>query len=475
MKRKQIITTILCSLLLVSCGSGSTAQKDESSPPDSEESTTVAAPAVPVRDFGGKTFTFLTRYNTDGWDWNVEDIMSDGENGEPVNDAVYRRNSAIEDRYNCKIAEVRTGTASGDGGLKKSVAANDGAYDTAVMSARDLFALGLEGLLIDLKTLPDIDLTQSYWNPELCDQLSLGGKLWYAMGDLSASDNRSVRCLYFNKDLIEKYSLGDPYSLVKSGDWTVDKFLEMVQTGLVDLNGDGKYTDEDQWGLFVQPSIGSNLFYASGKKFVSKDSNDLLVSELGTGNALDVMSSIAEKVTKAKDSMNISYEYQTMIPLFAEGHSLFYSEVSLFIERFRQYDFEVGMLPMPKFDSEQENYCQYTDGFCLNLAAIPIDCQTVNDTALLIEAMSAESVDTLTKAYYDICLTGKSIRDEESAEMLDIIFGNYVIDYADLAASDRMEGLGSALAGEKEVASTVAKVSTNLQKKLDSINESLSD
>lgn len=33
MKRKQIITTILCSLLLVSCGSGSTAQKDDTSPP----------------------------------------------------------------------------------------------------------------------------------------------------------------------------------------------------------------------------------------------------------------------------------------------------------------------------------------------------------------------------------------------------------------------------------------------------------
>ena len=38
----------------------------------------------------------------------------------------------------------------------------------------------------------------------------------------------------------------------------------------------------------------------------------------------------------------------------------------------------------------------------------------------------------------------------------------------------KRQGLGSALAGEKEVASTVAKVSTNLQKKLDSINEFLS-
>ena len=33
MKRKQILASILCSLLLVSCGSGSTAQKDDTSTP----------------------------------------------------------------------------------------------------------------------------------------------------------------------------------------------------------------------------------------------------------------------------------------------------------------------------------------------------------------------------------------------------------------------------------------------------------
>lgn len=473
MKRKQLTASILCALLLVSCGSREVIQ-NETTTAGTEESTTIAAPAVPVRDLGGKTFTFLTRFNTDGWDWNADDITSDGEDGEPVNDAVYRRNIAIEDRYNCKIAEVRTGTATGDGGLKKSVAAGDGAYDTAVLSARDLVSLGIEGLLVDLNTLPDLNLTGSYWNPELCEQLSLGGKLWYAMGDLSASDNRSVRCLYFNKTLLGKYSPEDPYALVKSGDWTIDRFLGMVQTGLVDLDGDGKYTNDDQWGLFVQSSVGQNLYYASGHKFVTKDKSDLLISDLGAASALDIMSSIAEKVTKAKDCINISNDYQTMIRLFAEGHSLFYSEVSLFIERFRQYEFEVGMLPMPKYDAAQKDYCQYTDGYCLNLAAIPIDSRTVNDTALLLEAMSAGSVDTLTKAFYDICITGKSIRDEESAEMLDIIFGNYVIDYADLAVSDRIGSLGSALNGDNEIASAAAKVSMNLQKKLDSINESLS-
>ena len=115
MKRKQILASILCSLLLVSCGSGSTAQNDDTSTPDSEEQTTVAAPAVPVRDFGGKTFTFYIRYGADGWDWNVNDFVSDGEDGEPVNDAVYKRNSKIEEKYNCKIEQVKTNDEWGRG------------------------------------------------------------------------------------------------------------------------------------------------------------------------------------------------------------------------------------------------------------------------------------------------------------------------------------------------------------------------
>ena len=474
MKRKQIITTILCSLLLVSCGSGSTAQKDDTSPPDSEEQTTVAAPAVPVRDFGGKTFTFYIRYGADGWDWNVNDFVSDGEDGEPVNDAVYKRNSKIEEKYNCKIEQVKTNDEWGAGNIKTSIVAGDSAYDGTLMSSRMLVSLGLEGLLTDLTTLPDLDLTKDYWNPKLCKELSLGGKIWYAMGDLSATDNRAVRCLYFNKDLFEKYGLDNPYELVKSGDWTIDRFLGMVSGGLVDLNGDGKYTDDDQWGLFVQPAIGQNLYYSSGARIVNKDENDNLVLSLGTDAALGRMQDIADRVKTNKDAMNISYDYQTMIPLFAEGHSLFYSEVSLFIERFRQYEFDVGMLPMPKYDENQADYCQYADGGCLNLAAIPIDSKTPDDTALLLEAMSAESVDTLTKAYYDICVTGKSVRDEESIEMLDIIFKNYTIDYADLLGDNFTSPIIDALTGKKEVASTIASSSKIIQKKIDQVNEFIS-
>ena len=60
MKRKQITASILCALLLVSCGAGETAT-DDTTPYETANTTAEAAPAVPIRDLGGKTFTFYVR------------------------------------------------------------------------------------------------------------------------------------------------------------------------------------------------------------------------------------------------------------------------------------------------------------------------------------------------------------------------------------------------------------------------------
>ena len=182
-----------------------------------------------------------------------------------------------------------------------------------------MVGLGLEGLLIDLNILPDIDLTKDYWNPKLCEELSLGGKSWYAMGDLSATDNRAVRCLFFNKDLFKKYELENPYELVNNGTWTIDKFLSMVSGGLVDLNGDGQYDENDQWGLYVQGTIGQNLFYATGNSFIAKEKDGTLSIAMDGEKTLAVMSDIADKVVRSKSAINISNDYEALIPLFADG------------------------------------------------------------------------------------------------------------------------------------------------------------
>ena len=475
MKKQVLSVILLASIILASCG-GEPTQPETTTEPTETTETTVEDTTLPppeVRDFGGKEFNIYIRYATDGWDWNVNDFAVDEQNGEPVNDAVWKRNGIISERYNCTITQTKSNDMWGSGAARNSILAGDKAYDAVILPSQITTSLGMEGLMYDLMAFDELNLDRSYWNPTLIDKLTIGGKLYNAMGDLSATDNRSVRCLYFNKELFDKYKLDDPYALVKSGEWTIDRFLKMVTDGKVDLDGNGEFDENDQLGLYVQPTIGQNMFYASNGQFVTKDNNDMLQVAFGNQNLIDLMSSISDKIATASDAMYISNDYQNMIPSFAEGHSLFYSEVSLFIERFRQYDFEVGMLPMPKYDEAQKNYCQYSDGACLNLVGIPIDSETPEDTALLLEAMSAESPETLTKAYYDVCLTGKSIRDEESADMLDIIFGNYTIDYADILSLSAFGKLSAALRGESEVASTVAAALESAKNEIAKINEKL--
>ncbi|MBQ2707542.1 MAG: hypothetical protein IJF67_04700, partial [Clostridia bacterium] len=47
---------------------------------------------------------------------------------------------------------------------------------------------------------------------------------------------------------------------------------------------------------------------------------------------------------------------------------------------------------------------------------------------LILEAFAAKSMELVTPAFYDVTLTGKTIRDEDSAEMLEIIYGSKIYD-----------------------------------------------
>ena len=49
-------------------------------------------------------------------------------------------------------------------------------------------------------------------------------------------------------------------------------------------------------------------------------------------------------------------------------------------------------------------------------------------SSIVLEALAAEGRYTLLPAYYDVVLSRKYTRDDESAEMLDLIFGSRVYD-----------------------------------------------
>jgi hypothetical protein len=85
---------------------------------------------------------------------------------------------------------------------------------------------------------------------------------------------------------------------------------------------------------------------------------------------------------------------------------------------------------MPKYNADQENYYQYSTGRNTTVICFPHTAQgeDLDMATFMVEAMAIESVETVTPAYYEICLKGRYADDAESAAMLDIVTASVATD-----------------------------------------------
>jgi len=141
MKRRTQATLVLLAALLtasslMSCGSpASTSSSDpESSEVLAEAELTETEPEtsvidlLPNADYEGYTFNILSTNPGTLWGWRVS-IFAEEETGEPLNDAVFRRNTAIEERYNITIANsAELDNSSTSANAKQLAVAGDDLY-----------------------------------------------------------------------------------------------------------------------------------------------------------------------------------------------------------------------------------------------------------------------------------------------------------------------------------------------------------
>ena len=134
--------------------------------------------------------------------------------------------------------------------------------------------------------------------------------------------------------------------------------------------------------------------------------------------------------------------------LFTNGHGLYFWMRLDNVLSMRASEVAFGILPIPKYDEAQETYLCNVSPWTTGLLAIPTTATDPSRNGLIIEALSAESKYVLQPAYYEIALKEKQTRDEESKEMLELIFNNRVFDIAEFyrigTLSDVILEMGSA-------------------------------
>jgi len=107
---------------------------------------------------------------------------------------------------------------------------------------------------------------------------------------------------------------------------------------------------------------------------------------------------------------------------FTANRILFFDTNMANVQTYRNMETDFGIIPPPKRDETQKEYISNLTVMWTNSLCIPTTVSDFERTGIITGALAAESLYTVIPAYYDIQLKTKIARDEESSEMLDMIF-----------------------------------------------------
>ncbi|MBQ1847142.1 MAG: extracellular solute-binding protein [Clostridia bacterium] len=442
-----VLLFVFAELILASC-----AEKPPVTPAGTEAvqtaaQTVVTEPAVTERlypevpddlSFDDEPVTFLViDGNFNGADWESQDIYQEHDSDEPIASAVYRRNTTIEEKYHVKIAQVEVSNTSDT--ARKSIKSNSDEYQVLMCDTKGTLSLATQKYLRDLNQIGGIDLSNPWWDQKMKENCSVGGKNFFATGDISIMDNDATWVLMFNKKIVSDYDLDDPYQLVRDNLWTYDKMYEMMNAvagngkGKADAGSTAPNWEKDMFGFVTHNSSLTAFYYAAGLKVVDKDDSDEpyfneannMKTEQVLEKSIKIWQSGKGELTWSADANGQgAVELQQV---FEEGRGLFLGEVMQLVFRLREMNIDFGLIPFPKFDSNQKDYGHFVHSTSA-LLSIPTSCKEAEKVSYLVEAMACESMYTLTKAYYETALEGSYFRDPESAEMLPIILRSRTFD-----------------------------------------------
>ena len=511
MRKKTKITAVLAALLIMSVILSACASTDNANTTKGNDENPINTNSdiaenqnlnnlnddLEPADYGGAKFRILYRNGCARGNWAAYDvhkieIATEEENGDVINDALYKRNKNVEERFNVNIVGLPYPANAGAGAdenavsayAKKSILGNADEFDIVVGRSNNIAPIVAEGLFIDWNSIPNINTSKPYWISDAMDAFTVNGRTYIAMNDIIFPGVvGEAAFIVFNKNLLANFGLENPYAMVEENRWTIDILDSIVKGCYVDVNGDGARDVGDLYG-FTSDSWGSAYawMWAGGAHVTAKGPDGLPYYDLYTernSNLLDKVhnlfyNNVGSAIRSNKDTIKFGSEGSAdQAYLFSLGNALFMLDRVgvLCTQEYRNAPFEFGIVPIPKYDGKQEKYLTMINEHA-SVLTVPKFNGNLDMTGKIVEALACESHKTLVPAYYEVALKTKYSRDEESVRMLDLIFEGVVYDFGLLYAIPTFDIYQTLLLAGKDsstFASTVEKNQAKAEKKLQDI------
>ncbi|MBO5126697.1 MAG: hypothetical protein J6D10_03925 [Clostridia bacterium] len=459
-------------------GSAEIVDAAEETPADAVKVEDRIKPDIPDGySFDGHTFTIMNNdYSLAVW--SQIDIGAEEMTGEPINDAVFTRNTTVSETYNCSIVSQKTLNLSGE--LPTLVKAGDSSVDLATVHLRTFASHAQSNNYVELNGVSTLDLAKPWYDQNSVKELSFNKKLFGVATDLTTMDEQATTAMVFNKDLYKDYQIadtyGDFYQLVKDNKWTFDVMEAMATSVSADLDGDGQRTEKDLYGMFYQRDTLTSLLNGFGVLCATKNADDIPEMTLMTERNVDILDRLFDLLYQPDYCLNVMAQWEStsdwsleMVNAYDQNQALLMWIRLADVENLRSMDIDFGIVPIPMYDESQGGYKISVNPYVGTVTCIPQSNYDPEATGYFIEAISSESRYVVLPEYYEINLKGKVARDQESAEMLDLIFANRIYDLGQIYDPGNFSNtiIYMTMTNDRDVASKWAKNEKAINKMLD--------
>ena len=442
--KTRITAILLAALMLVSslvaCGKT-----------EAPETTTTA----PSENVGGDTATTTVPAETEAPEPTVEDILgfkqTDNENyefhmliaktdeyehladtltGDLVNDAVYARNTQVEEFFNidlqikslpCAWADRQTFTAE----VSKQVLAGDPTWDM-VIGQSAVMCTGLNSqYYTNIAEMPEMDLSKPWWIVNQYERLEINGKLFGIYGDMNLSLYGDMHGIFFSSAVVTENKLENPYDLVKNNQWTLDKMLTMAEQAGGDLDGTaGASKEGDRLGIIAIDNPMRAFGTSFGCEVVSRGEDGVLVFPAAPSEKhVDFYTKVSDAFKDGSYNLKFKNDtYEESLQILAEDRVLFVPSYLNYISNaiLRDMKGDFGILPYPKYDENQANYISQI-GTGATCTTFPQNIANPELSAQVANYMGYLGTESLVATYFETYLQERLSRTPEMQDMLNLI------------------------------------------------------
>ena len=379
--------------------------------------------------------------------------------------AIYARNAYVKESLNITMTDELT---SGISGILTALASSgDFEYDVAFHRADSQAGYAQKGVYLQTNEYEEyLDLSKPWWFTDAMDSLVIDNTGYLLFSDMHLCYYDSIWTMMFNHDDFINNKLDFPYELVRSGNWTVEELEKILKVTHIKPG-------EEHYGITSHSGYVTALHVASDFEIVQQDDEDGLRIFEDESYFVDVYTKLRTAffgsngpnktnfIDYAGGSSAVnSSEFQNyqigFVDRFIRGMATFLSGTVGDMSGTRACEHNYGFVPIPKYESDQEQYVAMIHNgasACGVFASNP----NVERTCTILENLSTYSYRFVKYEYYNVLIQGRSVRDNDSIEMLDIIFG---VDERGTTrfVLDKVFGMGLSVEVEKAMADNVPEV-----------------